>query len=220
MPDPEQQQLELPFEAGATGPRPPDRARGSSKPLPRRFRTMTPLLAEGPFDDPGYRFEPWWPGLRVVLVAESGAVRLEAEQLADPLAAFPELARVAEFLRSDGVALDGTLLVLDAHGRPDADLLRERLSFPEVRDGAPALVASDLLYAAGEEVTGRPFGERLERLTALLRETDWCMVARGYVGEGRTVAAALEAMGLQAMSARHLASRYRAGPSAGAWLRV
>ena len=46
------------------------------------------------------------------------------------------------------------------------------------------------------------------------------MVARGYEGDGMAVAAALESMGLTAMSARHLESRYHPGPSRGAWLRL
>ncbi|MGH2967182.1 MAG: hypothetical protein ACRDMH_17625 [Solirubrobacterales bacterium] len=173
-----------------------------------------------PFDDPGYRFEPWWPGTRVLLFREGAEVRLQVEQLADPLTAFPELRGVGELLGEGGVILDGTLLVLDADGRPDGELLRERLAYPEVRNGEAAFVASDLLWAGGVDVTRRPFVERLDRLQALLHETDWCMVARGYPGEGLAVADALAGMGLDAMSARHLDSPYRRGPSGGAWLRV
>jgi bifunctional non-homologous end joining protein LigD len=173
-----------------------------------------------PFDDPGYRFEPWWPGTRVLLFVERGDVRPVVEHLADPLAAFPELRGVSGLLREDGVIIDGTLLVLDADGRPDADLLRERLAYPEVRNGEAAFVASDLLWAGGVDITRIPFAQRLERLVALLRETDWSMVARGYVGEGLAVADALGSMGMDAMSARHLSSPYRRGPSAGAWLRL
>jgi bifunctional non-homologous end joining protein LigD len=181
---------------------------------------MEPDLGTAPFDDPDYRFEPWWPGSRVVLFVERGEVRPVIEQLVDPLAAFPELRGVGELLGGDGVIIDGTLLVLDADGHPDADLLRERLAYPEVRNGEAALVASDLVWAGGVDLARRPFSERLERLAALLRETDWCMVARGYVGEGLAVAEALGSMGLDAMSARHLGSPYRRGPSAGAWLRL
>ena len=181
---------------------------------------MEPDLGVAPFDDPGYRFEPWWPGTRVLLFGRGGEVRLQVEQLADPLAAFPELRGVGGLLGEDGVIVDGTLMVLDADGRPDADLLRERLAYPEVRNGEAAFVASDLAWIGGRDITRRPFAERLERLQSLLRETDWCMVARGYVGEGLAVADALAAMGLDAMSARHLGSTYRRGPSGGAWLRV
>jgi bifunctional non-homologous end joining protein LigD len=181
---------------------------------------MEPDLGTAPFDDPDYRFEPWWPGTRVLLFGRGGEVRLQVEQLADPLAAFPELRGVGGLLGEDGVIVDGTLMVLDADGRPDADLLRERLAYPEVRNGEAAFVASDLAWAGGRDVTRRPFAERLERLQSLLHETDWCMVARGYVGEGLAVADALASMGLDAMSARHLGSAYQRGPSGGAWLRV
>ncbi len=196
-------------------------ARGRSKGKPRRFRPMEPLTGDGPFDDPTYRFEPWWPGTRVLLTVADGTVRLDARHLADPLTAFPELREIAGLLPMPGPhVLDGALLVLDADGRPDSDLLRERLSWPEVRDGTPAFVASDLLMAGGVDVTGLPFRARLERLIGLLHEADWCMVARGYEGDGMAVAAALESMGLTAMSARHLESRYHPGPSRGAWLRL
>ena len=181
---------------------------------------MEPDLGTAPFDDPDYRFEPWWPGSRVLLFVERGEVRPVIEQLVDPLAAFPELRGVGGRLDEDSVIIDGTLLVLDADGRPDGDLLRERLAYPEVRNGEAAFVASDLIWAGGVDVSRRPFSERLERLTATLRETDWFMVARGYVGEGLAVADALGSMGLDAMSARHLGSPYRRGPSAGAWLRL
>lgn len=181
---------------------------------------MEPDAGTAPFDDPDYRFEPWWPGTRVLLFVERGDVRPVVEHLADPLAAFPELRGVGELLGEDGVIVDGTLMVLDADGRPDADLLRERLTYPEVRNGEAAFVASDLVWAAGADLSRRPFAERLERVQSLLRETDWCMVARGYVGEGLAVADALASMGLDAMSARHLGSPYRRGPSGGAWFRV
>lgn len=213
MLDPDQLTLRL-GDPEADGP-----AVGSGR--ARRFRPMEPTIGDGPFDDPGYRFEPWWPGTRVLVSVADGGVRLEARHLADPLAAFPELRAVADLVPADGRhVLDGALLVLDADGRPDSDLLRERLSWPEVRDGTPAFVASDVLMAGGVDLTNQPFRTRLARLTALMQEADWCMVARGYEGEGTAVAEALESMGLTAMSARHLDSRYRPGPSRGAWLRL
>jgi len=223
-PDPLTEPDQLSLHLGDAEPAPPVGATSQARVPPgklRRFRPMEPLTGDGPFDDPTYRFEPWWPGTRILVTVVGEAVRLEARHLVDPLAAFPELREIARLLPATGPhVLDGALLVLDADGRPDSDLLRERLSWPEVRDGTPAFVASDLLMAAGTDVTGMPFRARLERLTDLLHEADWCMVARGYEGDGMAVAAALESMGLTAMSARHLASRYHPGPSRGAWLRL
>ena len=55
------------------------------------------------------------------------------------MAAFPELASIGGQFADDQLIVDGTLLVLDDEGKPDADLLRRRLADPATRDGTPAL---------------------------------------------------------------------------------
>ena len=37
--------------------------------LPGRITPMRPTDGEGPFDDAGYFFEPWWPGIRAPAAA-------------------------------------------------------------------------------------------------------------------------------------------------------
>lgn len=176
--------------------------------------------AAGPFDDPAYHFEPWWPGARVIAFVEAGAVRLQSEQLTDLLESFPELVDLPGQLRADAVAIDGTLLVLDIAGRPDAELLRRRLTERGFAIGRPAFVASDLIYIDGTSLAARPFSERRDRLKALVRRGETTIVGRGFPGEGMTVAAALGELGMEAISARRLAARYRTGPAGDAWLRV
>jgi ATP-dependent DNA ligase len=173
-----------------------------------------------PFDDPAYLFEPWWPGTRVLVFVERGGIRLQAEHLSDPLEAFPELAGIRELAAGDGLVMDGTLLVIDADGRPDPEALRRRIENTGARVGQPGFVAQDLLYAGGQQLGRRPFGQRRDRLTTLLTETDWCVVGRAYREEGTTVAEALEELGIEAMSARRLTAAYVAGPAGDAWLRL
>jgi bifunctional non-homologous end joining protein LigD len=83
-----------------------------------RVRPMRATDGEGPFDDPRYVFEPWWPGIRAFVSVEGGHVRVRAEALGEPSSRFPELAELPLLVRSDGVVLDVTLMVLDADGRP------------------------------------------------------------------------------------------------------
>lgn len=193
--------------------------------LPERIVPMRPTDGAGPFDDPRYFFEPWWPGIRAFVLVEDGRVRLRAEALADPLPVFPELVGVAGLVRADGVVLDATLMVLDARGRPSRALLDRRLAGGTGPAGAglpgtAALVAADLLYLEGASLADRPFGERRGELAALLEPSPWCLAGRGFVGDGTTVAEALGALGFRALSARRLDARLRAGPAGDSWYRV
>jgi bifunctional non-homologous end joining protein LigD len=201
-------------------PLPEDRARAR---LPDRVREMQAAPVDAPFDDPGYFFEPWWPGARALAFIESGDLRMQVSGLNDPIAAFPELRELPDQVLGDGVVLDGTLLVLDDEGRPDADLLRRRLT-GEAADGEPAgrpaYVASDLLWSEGVSWLRRPFAARRDQLTAVLPAGDRVIVGRGYIQEGTLVAEALAALGIDGLSARRLASRYRGGAGGDAWLRA
>jgi bifunctional non-homologous end joining protein LigD len=190
------------------------------RPLPERLRPMLPEDGDGPFDDPAWFFEPWWPGTSALAYVQDFAVRLQIEHLADPMAAFPELATMGADFAHDQLIVEGSLLVLDDEGRPDAELLRRRLGEPGSGDGTPAFVASDLLYDLGVSLLDLPFSRRRERLSSVLRDTDRCVVSRGLRGEGSTLAEAITAMGLTEISARQLTARYRPGVRDVSWLRL
>ncbi len=122
--------------------------------LPERIEPMRPTEGGVPFDDPAYFFEPWWPGIRAFVLVEGGSVRLRAEALGDPTAAFPELSGVAELVRRDGVVLDTTLMVLDARGRPSRTLLDRRLRGETVSRGGSAGVRGGARGADGAPSPG------------------------------------------------------------------
>lgn len=189
--------------------------------LPDRLSPMQPTGVDAPFDDADYFFEPWWPGIRAIAFSERGHVRLQAAGLADADAAFPELRALPDQLAEDGVILDGTLLVLDAEGRPDPGLLRARLrgGAPDV-GGRAAYVAGDLLWSGGQPVTRTAFHRRREWLEAVLAPGDRITVGHGYRADGTLVAEALAELGIESLSARRLDARYRAGPAGDAWLRA
>lgn len=202
-------QLELPLD-------PPP----AETPLPGRLELMQPSEGGRPFDDPAYFFEPWWPGSRLLVYLAAGTVRLQSVHLADPMAAFPELSALSDEWIGQGHVIDGTALVLDEAGRPDLELLRARLTHPDERRGSPAFVASDLLYRGGRSLLRLPFRQRREHLAAVVQDGEHCVVSRGIVEEGETLARAIESMGMDALSARWLQSPYRRGRAGPAWLRI
>jgi bifunctional non-homologous end joining protein LigD len=181
---------------------------------------MHAASTDAPFDDDDYFFEPWWPGARTFAFVEDGRLRLQTEHLGNPLATFPELGEIAGQLLADGVLLDGTLLVLDAEGRPDSDLLRRRLAEAGALGGTGAFVASDLLWVDGSPIAELPFERRRQRLGAVLRDGDQCVVSRGLRGEGITLASAVASMGIDAVSARRMDGHWRPGDAGNDWLRL
>jgi bifunctional non-homologous end joining protein LigD len=175
---------------------------------------MQPTEGPAPFDDPGYFFEPWWPGVRVFVHLEQGRVRLQAEALADPAPAFPELAAVPELVAGEGIVVDATLLVLDGRGRPSRALRAGQ------RSGTPALVGADLPFLDYTSLACRPFAERRGELAARIAPSPWFLAGRGFVGDGVTVAEALGKLGFAGLSARRLDAPLRQGPAGDAWYRV
>lgn len=189
--------------------------------LPDRIAPMQPADGVAPFDDAGYLFEPWWPGVRATAWVEGGEVtRLRAAGLADALLTFPELAEeLPERLDDDAAILDGWLLALDDGGWLDGELLRRRLA-GDPGAGRPAFVASDLLWSAGASWQRRPFSARRGRLVEVLSDGDRCVVSHAFVGDGTLLAEALGRFGISAISARRLDARHRSGPAGDAWLRI
>jgi ATP-dependent DNA ligase len=189
--------------------------------LPSRIEPMQPSAGAGPFDDPAYLFEPWWPGVRAWAWVESGILtRLRAEGLADALMTFPELTEeLPERLLADGVILDGWLLALDDGGWLDTDLLRRRLA-GDVAAGRPAFVATDLLWCDGSSWLRRTFASRRGQLETTLRNGDRCVVSHAVPSDGTLLAEALGRFGIAAISARRLDARHRHGPAGDAWLRL
>ncbi|MFV2065021.1 MAG: hypothetical protein ACC726_16140 [Chloroflexota bacterium] len=207
------QQLALPLDGA-------DSETGST--LPARLALRAATEGGAPFDDGAYFFEPWWPGAHAWLRRSGDRLEIRSEHLSDPLAAFPELRSLGAQLSADEVVVEGTLLALDADGRPDVGLLRRRLGgIPRPNDhGEGAFVASDLLYLDARSLKGQPFSARRERLANVLADSDHCVLSRGLVAEGVTMGHAVAALGLDAISARRLDARWRPGMAGDAWLHI
>ena len=194
---------------------------GEEAALPARLSFPRATDGHAPFDDEAYFFEPWWPGAPATLRRVGDQLLIESAHLAAPLQAFPELVDVRRRLRADGLIIEGTLLALDAEGRPDVHLLRERLRGARAGVAAEgAFVASDLLYLEGHSLARLPFVERRRRLRATLEDARHCVLGRGVTGEGRTLGRAVASMGLEAISARRLDAGWKSGPAGDAWLRL
>ena len=133
---------------------------------------------------------------------------------------FPDLAAELADLTADGLIVEGTLLALDAEGRPDVALLRRRLRGYRQAAAEGAFVASDLVYLEGRSLSRKPYAERRRMLVSAVQDSAHRAVGRGLPGEGVTLGRAAAALGLGDISGRRLDSGWKAGAAGDAWLRL
>ena len=100
----------------------------------------------------------------------------------------------------DGVLLDGWLLALDEGGWLDTDLLRRRLAGDRSRRPPRLTSPRTCSGPAGTTGSGGRSPHRRERLEAVLRDGDRCVVSHALRGEGTLLAEALARFGLNAIS--------------------
>lgn len=146
-----------------------------SHPFDPPIETMEAKVSEKwPTGD--FVYEPKWDGFRS-LSWSAPEIRLDSRNKRPLLRYFPELEPALRQL-PPGTVVDGEIVVV-VDGVTDFDSLQQRIHPAESRvnmlsERTPAeMVAFDLLADRGEDLRGRPFAERRERLVALLGELDF-----------------------------------------------
>jgi bifunctional non-homologous end joining protein LigD len=194
----------------------------------RRLRThdVEPMLAgvAEPFSRAGWLFEVKYDGFRLVAGREEGRPRLRFRRGTDATARFPEVAAAVAGL-PDGVVVDGELVGLDGHGRPDFQRMQKRFVLRRPADVARAaralpccLFAFDLLAADGLDLREVPLRDRKDALRRVLEGTDVRYVE--HVEEaGEDLYREAARRGLEGLVAKRAASRYVPGRSA-EWLKL
>ncbi len=199
--------------------------------LPASLRPMLPRPAAAPFDSARHLFEPAWGGRRALAfleaaVSEDGAggwltgdgrpsVRLVDARGRDLLPSAPELRSLSMHLDARSAAVDGEIVVVDGHGRSDAQRLRARLA--GAGEGAIAFLAFDLLYLDGMPTLAQPLRRRRELLARVLRRGPEVLIVPAIDGDGIALHAAVVAQGLAGVRARVATSPYLPGVRSLLW---
>ncbi len=125
--------------------------------------------------------------------------------------------------------LDGEIVLLDAHGRPDFVALAERMHVRDVgraRQLAATIPVNymifDILSANGTDVSSVPYVDRRQLLESVLPaagpSTRWAVPPQFTDGEA-TVQAALD-LALEGVVAKRLSSTYRPGARSPDWIKI
>lgn len=196
-----------------------------SEPLPAPL----PMLATAgelprPDEDWGYEFK--WDGVRAVARVRGGGLTLTSRKGTDITVRYPEVGRLPAGLAGHDVVVDGEIVQMDDRGRPDFGALQNRMhrTGPEVPHLAAAkpvtFLVFDLLALDGEDLRGRPYGERRERLDGLAPSGHRWVLTPWFRGGGAGVRAASQENGLEGVVAKRLGSPYREGVRSPDWRKV
>ena len=194
-----------------------------AEPLPRGLTPMLACAGPLPPDDPRWSYEVKWDGVRVLVAAEDGHVRLTSRAGNDVTASYPELQGLAAALPGPAL-LDGEVVALSG-GLPDFGLLQSRMHVSRPADALVqrtpvTLVLFDVLHAAGAGLMTEPYDVRRGALEDLASDGPHWTVPGVFPGTGRAVADATRAPGMEGVVAKRRDSRYEPGRRSDCWVKV
>jgi len=131
---------------------------------------MHPTLVPRPFHRDGWVYEEKVDGYRMLAYKDGAQVRLISRTGVDHTRRYPDLAAAVARLSPSTLVLDAELAVFDAQLRSRFDWLRHKQA-PDLAT-PPLLIAFDLLYLKGRDVTEKPLRERRARLVDLVDGAD------------------------------------------------
>jgi bifunctional non-homologous end joining protein LigD len=197
--------------------------------LPELVRPMLAVPGELPAaaEDPQWRFEMKWDGVRAVSYVLGGDVRLLSRNDLDVSRSYPEILTPPPGLARTAAVLDGELVTFDPHGRPSFGRLQERMHVADVAaarrlaERVPVVyLVFDVLFLAGRSLLRVPYLERRELLEGLgIEGTAW-RVPPSFAGHGADVLAASRENQLEGVLAKRAASTYRPGARSPDWRKI
>ena len=175
---------------------------------------------------PGWAFEFKWDGVRAIIAAAAGEVRLTSRNGNDVTGGYPEIVDACAAIESS-VLLDGELVALDAGGRPDFGLLQQRMHVrapgAELRERVPvSLYLFDVLVVDGRRLLGEPFDVRREQLVGLgLDGLAGVAVPPSFTDvTGAQLLEVARTHRLEGVVAKRRSSRYEPGRRSAAWIKT
>jgi bifunctional non-homologous end joining protein LigD len=175
-------------------------------------------LRERPPAGPEWLHEIKADGYRLELVMRDGETRAFTRNGNDWTARFRELLALAASLPARELILDGEVVVQNAKGIADFELLQDDLA--NGRSGRMVYVAFDLLYLDGYDLRRVPLIERKAILARLLEAPPPRFLYSDHLeADGAEMIARVCEMGLEGIVAKRRDSSYRSG-SSDQWLKI
>ena len=189
-----------------------------------------PMLAEGgwkAFDDPAWWFEPKFDGIRSMTTMGTDATRLVTRNGRDVSDKYPELRMIHELVDQVNAVLDAEIVAFDEDGKNSFEVLQQRMNLSNEREikrissRIPvALVAFDLLWLDGHDLTGLALQQRRELLETIVEQDHRLQVVTHVDGGGTAFAEVAEGLGLEGVVAKRTGSKYQPGRRSPDWRKI
>jgi DNA ligase D-like protein (predicted ligase) len=186
--------------------------RGPGRFIPPMAAQTTSELPEGP----EWVYEVKFDGYRALLMKAGDRIQIRSRNDKDLTTAYPAIVEGARRLSAPSLTLDGEIVALDASSRPSFQALQHRAAHPH---HIIVYYAFDLLYLAGEDLTGLPLATRRARLETLVKGP---IILRSELLAGRVsdIVTAVRSLGLEGVIAKRQDSRYVPGERTSAWRKL
>jgi bifunctional non-homologous end joining protein LigD len=187
---------------------------------------MATTLVEGPFDHPGWIFEPKFDGLRVLARFDGRDLTLLSRNDKPQESLFPDVASALKVALSRPAVLDGEVVCFDEEGHTSFRALQQRfhlLDPAEIRSRAEQFPASvylfDLLWLEGPDLTDEPLSERKRLLREAVAWSDRVRWTEFVEGRGKALFREACRRGDEGVIGKLLTSPY-VGRRDPAWVKV
>jgi len=182
------------------------------------------LATAGPVPEgPGWAFEFAWEGARTLADVGRDGVRLIGSDRG-MMAHFPELDALREVARRRRVVLDGTVVALDAFGRPNPARLQRRMAVQQpsaamLRRLPVAYYVFDLLRLGNRSTIELPYLQRRSLLEELKLPGGAVALSPSFTDtDGHAVLDTAAQYGLHGVVAKRARSRYQPGRRSRSWV--
>jgi bifunctional non-homologous end joining protein LigD len=188
------------------------------------------MLAEGghtAFDDPTWWFEPKFDGIRSVTVLATDLTKLVTRTGRDVSSQYPELHMIHELVDQVNAVVDAEIVAFDENGKNSFEALQQRMNLANEREikrmsaQIPvALVAFDLLWLDGHDLTNLMLEERRELLGTIVEQDDRLQLITHVEGTGKDFTDIAKQLGLEGVVAKKMGSRYHPGRRSPDWRKI
>jgi bifunctional non-homologous end joining protein LigD len=184
--------------------------------MPHKVKPMLATPVATAFDRAGWLFELKWNGYRAIAEIEKGRVRLYSRKQRSFEKQFAPIVESLEYLGHEAV-LDGEVVALDGHGKPNFHLLQE---YAKAGKGSLVYEVFDLLHLDGHDLRNCPLIRRQELLALLVAELPNVRCSKSIPEHGCAFFDAVSANRLEGIVAKEASGKYREGVRSKSWLKI